>query len=91
MNHNIAENIAISALQYLSVNEAYFEHFMAYTGSEPAQIGQAIKQIEFQMAVLDFICLDESLLLSFCNSTETDPTAPYNAFQYLTYHSDSEH
>ena len=86
MNNHQAENIAIAALQYLVANEPYFDHFLANSGMEAEQIKHAITTADFQISILDFICLDESLLLSFCQTAEITPSEPYKAFQYLSYH-----
>lgn len=87
MNNHQAENIAIAALQYLSVNEAYFDHFLANSGMTSEQIKLVVSTADFQISILDFMCQDESLLLSFCQSSEIEPNEPYKAFQYLSYHS----
>ncbi|MCJ8322275.1 MAG: DUF3572 family protein [Rhizobiales bacterium] len=87
MNLHQAENTVIAAVQYLSANEGYFANFLGYTGSTPDQLNEAIHTINFQISVLDFICLDEPLLLSFCLHAQIDPTIPYNAFQFLSHQS----
>ncbi|MGL1920071.1 MAG: DUF3572 domain-containing protein [Hyphomicrobiales bacterium] len=86
MNKHQAENIAIAALQYLSVNQTYFDNFLANSGMTIDEIKQAVETVDFQVSLLDFMCMDESLLLSFCQTAELDPNEPYKAFQYLTYH-----
>ncbi|PCI88716.1 MAG: hypothetical protein COB24_01765 [Hyphomicrobiales bacterium] len=86
MNNHQAENIAIAALQYIAAHETYFDHFLASSGMEAEQIKHAITTVDFQISILDFICLDESLLLSFCQTAEIEPAEPYKAFQYLSYH-----
>lgn len=86
MNHHQAENIAIAALQYLSVNETYLDHFLGNSGVDITQIKELAHSVDFQISILDFICLDESLLLSFCQSSDIQPNEPYRAFQYLCHH-----
>lgn len=86
MNSHQAENIAIAALQYLVTNQTYFDYFLANSGLDAEQIKDVVKTADFQISILDFMCLDESLLLSFCQTAEIDPTEPYKAFQYLSYH-----
>lgn len=85
MNHHQAENIAIAALQYLSVNESYFDNFLANSGLDASELATAVKTNGFQISILEFICGDESLLLSFCQSSDVEPSEPYKAFQFLSY------
>lgn len=86
MNIHQAENIAIAALQFLSVNQTYLDNFLANSGMTVDEIKQAVETVDFQVSILDFMCMDESLLLSFCQASEIEPSAPYKAFQYLTHH-----
>ncbi len=86
MNVKIAEEIAMSALEYLSVNEEYFANFIAYCGISPEEIKDSVNSDDFKISILDYICLDESLLLSFCDAMQIEAGAPYKAYQYLSHY-----
>lgn len=86
MNDHQAENIAIAALEFLTLNETYFDNFLANSGMAAEQIKQVVTSAAFQISILDFMCMDESLLLSFCHAAEIAPAEPYRAFQYLSHH-----
>ncbi len=86
MNNKIAENIALNALEFLSVNDEYFASFISYSGVDVSQIKDIAKSKGFQISILDFVCLDETLLMAFCQNMNINPNHPYQAFQFLSHY-----
>lgn len=86
MNSKLAEEIAIKALEFLATSETYFGNFLNYSGTSIEDLNQTAQTVAFQMSILNFICLDESLLLSFCEASNVSPNDPYRAFQYLEHY-----
>jgi hypothetical protein len=60
------EEIAIAALGFLAGDDERLSRFLALTGIDPASIRQQIGDPLFQLAILDHVFEDESLLLAFC-------------------------
>ena len=73
MDRATAEEIAIQALGFLTEEPQRLTRFMALTGLEPADLGALAASPSLQMAVLDHILADETLLLVFAADKHIDP------------------
>jgi hypothetical protein len=76
-----AETIALQALAYLADDPQRLARFLALTGTDAGQLRTQAGAPDFQVAVLDYILGDESLLLTFCQESGIDPAvvAPAHA------------
>ena len=68
-----AEEMAISALVFLSGDTEKLERFLSLTGIAPENIREAAAQPGFLAAVLDHIAGYESLLLAFTENSGRRP------------------
>ena len=68
-----AEEVAILALGFIAGDDERLSRFLALTGIDPASIRSQIGERGFQLAILDHLFEDESLLLSFCAEINMDP------------------
>ena len=63
---NAAQDIAMRILGFLAMEPDRIGRFCALTGTDPLHIRELAPQREFQLALLDHLLADESLLLVFC-------------------------
>ena len=68
-----AEAIGLSALLFLTEDEARLTRFLSETGLSPADLGAAAARPEMLGAVLDYLLADESLLLVFAAHAAIEP------------------
>jgi hypothetical protein len=70
-----AETIALQALAFLAEEPKRLGRFLALTGYQPAELSEAATTGAVQLAVLDHLLSDESLLLVFSSSAGIRPEA----------------
>ena len=68
-----AEKIAIRALGFLASEPDHMARFMNLTGMEPDDIAANAGSAPFQVALLDHLMSDETLLLAFCGNENINP------------------
>jgi len=68
-----AELIAVKAVQYLAQNPEALGGFLAYAGVGPADLKTAISSPEFLAGTLDYMMVDESVLMDFAQSMQLSP------------------
>ncbi len=67
--------LALSALMFLARDMDRIERFLALTGMDPGELRANLHAPGFQLAVLDHIAGDESLLLQFAEEERLAPEA----------------
>jgi hypothetical protein len=70
----VAEALAIQALNYIAVDTERLGRFLALTGIGPAEIRAAAREPGFLAGVLDHIAGHEALLLDFAADAGIDPS-----------------
>lgn len=83
LSPDTAEHIALQALAFLASDADRLERFVDVTGLRPETLRRAAAQPEFLIGVLDHIASDESLLLSFAETTSLDPMTIATAREVL--------
>jgi hypothetical protein len=78
-----AEILALEALGWLAGHEGGLERFLAATGSDLASLKAAAGNPGTARALLDFLLMNEDLLLAFCDATQTRPQAIHAALARL--------
>lgn len=68
MNSETAETIALQALAWLVANEEVCPIFLGSTGGAVDDLRSRATDPDFQGAVLDFITMDDSWVMAFCDS-----------------------
>ena len=68
MNAETAETIALQALAWLVGNDELCPVFLGATGGSAEDLRARAGDPEFQGAVLDFITMDDSWVMEFCDS-----------------------
>lgn len=70
-----ATELAIRALAFLALDVERVERFFNLTGLDPADIRGLAGEVGFQLAVLDHLASDESLLIAFVQQEGLPPEA----------------
>ncbi len=70
-----AETIALQALGFLAAEPARIGRFLSLTGMEPATLMAGAETAAVQVAVLDHLLGDESLLMVFSGHAGLNPDA----------------
>lgn len=68
-----AELIAVKAVQYLAQNPDSLGSFLAHAGVGPGELKTAISSPEFLAGTLDYMMLDEGVLMDFAQSMDLSP------------------
>ena len=74
-NQDLGAEISIQALSFLAANEQILGQFVEQTGFSFDHIRSDAHTTEFQIALLEFLLSDESVLLTFCSNTSIDPAS----------------
>lgn len=69
----IAEELAVRALQYVAGDQELLGRFMALTGIMPDDLRKIADSAEFRAGLLEFIISDEPTLLAFAASIGEKP------------------
>lgn len=83
MNAETAQIIALQALTWLVGNEELCPVFLGATGGAVDDLRDRAGEAEFQAAVLDFITMDDSWVMEFCDSIDLAYDQPMRARQSL--------
>lgn len=83
MTPDRAETIALRALAWLVSNDELLPVFLGATGADLAGLKAGADQPALQIAVLDFICMDDAWVRSFCTAADLPPDTPFQARQAL--------
>lgn len=63
-----AEALALQALEWLAGQDDLFPQFMAATGADVADLPLAATRPEFLAAVLDFLLMEDAMVIGFCDA-----------------------
>ncbi|MFV0333878.1 MAG: DUF3572 domain-containing protein [Tropicimonas sp.] len=83
MRRETAETTALQALAWLLANEELLPVFLGSTGASPGDIRDQAGNAEFLGSVLDFLTMDDSWLIAFCDAAGLDYTVPLAARRAL--------
>ena len=78
-----AETIALQALAWLSGNDELFPVFMGATGAGEDDLRSRATDPEFLGSVLDFLTMDDSWVMEFCDSLGLSYETPMHARMVL--------
>lgn len=83
MKQSEAENIAIDALAWLADDPELVGGFLGVSGADVSQLQSAASNPEFLGFVLDYIMMDDSLVLACANTIGVKPEVLAAARHYL--------
>jgi hypothetical protein len=81
--HEDAVKLAIHALSFLAADPERLGPFLALTGIDPGRIRESARSPGFLAAVLDHVCSNQELLLSFASEAGRRPEVVVRARQIL--------
>ena len=70
----VAEIVAVQALNFLAGDPPRLGLFLAETGIGPSSLREAAAEATFLASVLDFILRDDATVKAFAKSADIDPT-----------------
>lgn len=74
-----AQMLALRALAWLAADAERIGGFMAATGAGPAELAARAQDADFQLAILDFLLMDDRQVIAFCDDEGLPYTAPLSA------------
>lgn len=70
MKQEYAETIAIQVLGWLAGNEELLPVFLGATGASTDEMRTRLQDAEFLGSVLDFVMMDDSWVVEFCDAND---------------------
>lgn len=84
MSHERAEQIAQSALIWLSTNEELLPIFLGASGASAQDLRAQVEDAGFLASILDFITMDDAWVMAFCDAEGLKYEEPLRARYSLT-------
>jgi hypothetical protein len=81
-----AEALALQVLAFVLGDQKQTSRFLALTGSTPQDLREIASSRELQIATLEFLLSDETLLLAYCREAGIDPALIAPAHVLLAGH-----
>jgi hypothetical protein len=81
-----AEALALQVLAFVLADPKQISRFLALTGSTPQDLREVASSRELQIATLDYLLSDETLLLNYCKEAGIDPARIAPAHALLAGH-----
>lgn len=85
-NRDQAEQVGAAAFAYLAADPELFSRFASVTGVDLSDITEVAGTPEFLGGVLEYFLNDESLLLSFCENSGSQPELVQQSHMILSGH-----
>ncbi|PVH29735.1 DUF3572 domain-containing protein [Pararhodobacter oceanensis] len=83
MSRAAAEEFAALVLSWLTEDHARIGGFLAWSGLAPEELRAGLAEGTLLPAVLDYLTLDEAMLLEACQDLDYPPETPMTARQSL--------
>lgn len=83
MSRAAAEEFAALVLAWLTEDHARIGGFLAWSGLAPDELRAGLAEGSLLLAVLDYLTLDEAMLLEACQDLDYPPETPMIARQSL--------
>ncbi|WP_170478999.1 DUF3572 domain-containing protein [Ruegeria arenilitoris] len=83
ISKNSAETLALNALSWLVGNEELLPIFLGATGASEQDLRNRVGETEFLVSVLDFLLLDDSWVVSYCDANSESYDLPAQARSVL--------
>ena len=83
MHQENAQVIALQALEWVAGNDELFPVFLGASGASIEDVRNRAGDSEFQLAVLDFLLMDDDWVLAFSQAMSIDPQSVWTARQSM--------
>lgn len=84
ISHQAAETLALNALSWLVGNEELLPVFLGSTGASAEDLRAGAANVEFLASILDFLVLDDSWVIAFCDANSVPYDQPAQARSVLS-------
>ena len=74
LSQEAAETVALKGLTWLAGNEELLPVFLGSTGASEVDLKTRVTEQEFLLSVLDFLMMDDTWVIEFCDTI----TIPYD-------------
>ena len=68
MSSKNAQIVAAQSVEWLAADQELFQSFLDITGFCVADMQLEVENVEFQTAVLDFLMMEDSRVIAFCDA-----------------------
>ena len=79
MSRTAAEDFSIQVFGWLADDHARIGAFLGWSGESPASLRDRMEDPTLLLALIEFLMLDESMLIEACQALETSPETPMQA------------
>lgn len=79
LSQSAAESLALQVFAWLAEDNARIGAFLGWSGESPASLRDRLQDTSFLLAVIEFLMLDEAMLMEACQSLEISPEIPMQA------------
>lgn len=79
LSRDAAEGFAIRVVGWLAEDNARIGSFLAWSGESPASLRARLDDPGVLLAVIEFLMLDEAMLLDACQALDVPPQTPMEA------------
>jgi len=79
LSRDAAEAFAIQVVSWLAEDNARIGSFLAWSGESPDSLRARLADPGLLLAVIEFLMLDEAMLLDACQSLDVSPETPMQA------------
>lgn len=84
LTHDRAATLALQGLAFLVDTGPAMDRFFEQTGLAPSSLRERADEPDFLVSILDFLLLNEELLVGFCDNFELDVRAVHMARHVLS-------
>ncbi|MDU8909972.1 DUF3572 domain-containing protein [Aestuariicoccus sp. MJ-SS9] len=78
-SREIAEVVGLQAMAWLAANDELLPVFMGATGASTSDFRENLQDPVFQASVLDFLLMDDTWIVQFCDAQELAYDMPMRA------------
>lgn len=79
MTRAAAEGFAVEVFAWLTEDNARISSFLGWSGESPDSLRSRLQDPSLLLAVVEFLMLDESMLIDACQALEYPPETPMMA------------
>ena len=83
MNQEQAEIVAIKSIEWMAGNREILEQFLATSGATLSTLRDRVDDPDFLASALDFLLMQDRLVLAFCKAANLEISMPMSARQIL--------
>lgn len=79
MSQAAAESFAVEVFTWLAQDSDRIASFLGWSGESPASLRSRLDDPALLLAVIEFLMMDDAMLIEACQTLETSPETPMRA------------